>query len=183
MSAPRETASTTLRLSRLARSQPVAIAIQPDRDALDALAERLDLLGLRKVRLTGELTPEGDTGWTLDARLGATVVQPCVATLAPVTTRIEETLERRYRADLAPPPDGGEVEMPEDDSIEPLPETLDLQAVLEEALALALPPYPRADGAEAGDAQFTEPGKTPMTDDDARPFAGLKALRDRLEDE
>ena len=32
--------------------------------------------------------------------------------------------------------------MPEDDAIEPLPETLDLGEVLAEALALALPAYP-----------------------------------------
>ncbi len=49
-----------------------------------------------------------------------------------------------------------------------------------EALTLALPLYPRADGADLGEPVFTEPGKRPLTDEDARPFAGLKDLRDRL---
>jgi hypothetical protein len=38
--------------------------------------------------------------------------------------------------------------MPEDDTTEALPERLDLSAVMAEALALALPDYPRAPDAE-----------------------------------
>ena len=49
------------------------------------------------------------------------------------------------------------------------------------ALALALPLYPRAEGADLAQAQFAGPGVTPMTDEDARPFAGLKDLRDKLD--
>ena len=67
--------------------------------------------------------------------LGATVTQACVVTLAPVITRIEETVTRRYLADM-PEPEGEEVEMPEDDSAEPLPVIIDPGAVMIEALAL-----------------------------------------------
>ncbi|MEO0904769.1 MAG: DUF177 domain-containing protein, partial [Pseudomonadota bacterium] len=73
------------------------------------------------------------------------------------------------------------VEMPDDDTVEALPETLDLAAVMTEALSLALPPYPRSEGADLSNAVFAEPGVTPMTDDDAKPFAGLGALRESLE--
>jgi uncharacterized metal-binding protein YceD (DUF177 family) len=51
--------------------------------------------------------------------------------------------------------------------------------VLTEALALALPLYPRADGAEDGSLAVTEPGKAAMTDDEARPFANLAELMRR----
>jgi uncharacterized metal-binding protein YceD (DUF177 family) len=77
-------------------------------------------------------------------------------------------------------PDGAEAEMPEDDAVEPLPQTLDLGTVMVEALSLALPPFPRADGAELGQVLAAAAGVTPMTDDDAKPFAGLGALRDKL---
>ena len=77
-------------------------------------------------------------------------------------------------------PEGAEVEMPEDDSIEPLPATLDLGAVMIEALSLALPTFPRAAGAELGQVLATRAGIAPMTDEDAKPFAGLGALRDKL---
>ena len=50
-----------------------------------------------------------------------------------------------------------------------------------EALALALPPFPRAPGAALGDAVFSEPGKAAMHDRDTRPFAGLADLRKSLE--
>jgi uncharacterized metal-binding protein YceD (DUF177 family) len=70
-------------------------------------------------------------------------------TLTPVRAVIDEPVRRRYVADL-PQPDGDEVEMPEDDTLEPMPEVIDLAEVAAEALALALPLYPRAPGAELG---------------------------------
>ena len=49
------------------------------------------------------------------------------------------------------------------------------------ALALALPLYPRAPGAELGQAVFAEPGTAPLKDEDLRPFAGLAGLKAKLE--
>jgi uncharacterized metal-binding protein YceD (DUF177 family) len=172
-----------IRLGDLPTGRPTAFLVEPDAGELEAMAAALGVPAVRKVRLSGELHPRGKRDWDLAGHLGATVVQPCVVTLAPVTTRIEEKVERRFRADLPEPPPGAEVEMPEDDALEPLPETLDLGRVLIEALALALPEYPRADGASLGEAVFTEPGQNPMTDTEARPFAGLARLRDRLKPE
>jgi uncharacterized metal-binding protein YceD (DUF177 family) len=168
-----------LPLARLSRGAEKEIGLVPDAEARARLAEELGLLGLRKLRLTGRLIPEGKRDWRLEASLGATVVQPCVVTAEPVTTRIDEPLTRRYLAQM-PEPEGDEVEMPEDDTAEPLPATLDLAAVIAEALALALPLYPRAEGATLDSAQFAAPGVAPMTDEDAKPLAGLAALRDRL---
>lgn len=166
-----------LRLAELANRQPTAFALEPDAAERAALAEEFGLSELRKLRFSGELRPVGRRDWDLDGHLGATVVQPCVVTLDPVTTRIEEPVLRRFRSDLPEPAAGAETEMPEDDSLEPLPETLDLGRVMAEALALAIPPYPRAGDSALGEAVFTEPGRAPMTDADARPFAGLAALR------
>jgi uncharacterized metal-binding protein YceD (DUF177 family) len=170
-----------IRLGELPTRRPTPFRVEPGPAELEAMARALGLSALRKVRLEGELRPHGKGDWDLAARLGATVVQPCVVTLAPVTTRIEEPVERRFRADLPAPPQGAEVEMPEDDALEPLPETLDLSRVLAEALALAIPEYPRAAGAALEEAVFTEPGQAPLTDDAVRPFAGLAGLRDRLD--
>jgi len=97
-----------------------------------------------------------------------------------VTTRIDQKIKRTYLSDIEDPLIG-EVEMPEDDTVEEFPTTLNLVDVMTEALALALPDFPRADGAELGEAIFTEPGVAPMRDEDTRPFAGLSSLKDALE--
>jgi len=170
-----------IRLGDLPTGRPTSFRVEPGPEELETMARELGVSALRKVRLEGQLTPRGERDWDLSGRLGATVVQPCVVTLDPVTTRIEEAVERRFRADLSEPPPGAEVEMPEDDALEHLPETLDVLRVLAEALALAIPEYPRAEGAELGDAVFTEPGQPPMTDEAAKPFAGLAGLRDKLD--
>ena len=168
-----------LTLARLPRAGETAFEIVPEAEVRAALAAELGLSGLRKLRLAGRLIPEGKRDWRLEATLGATVVQPCVVTAEPVTTRLDEAVTRRYLAGM-PEPEGDEIEMPQDDSAEPLPAVLDLTAVLAEALALAVPPYPRADGAALGEANFAAPGVVPLTDEAARPLAGLAALRDRL---
>ena len=74
-----------------------------------------------------------------------------------------------------------EFEMPEDETVEQLPDVIDLAAVMTEALSLALPLYPRADGVEASEMVFTEPGKTALRDEDVKPFSGLSDLKEKLE--
>ena len=144
------------------------------------MASELGIPGVKKLRFEGTLAPLGQRDWRLEATLGATVVQDCVVTLDPVTSRIDEAVSRSYLSDLHEITTG-ETEMPEDDTQEPLPETLDLAEVMIEALALALPPYPRSEGAALGEAVFAESGVTPLRDEDTMPFAGLAALRENLE--
>ena len=152
-------------------------------DALIAdIARDLDLDGLRKLTMSVALEPKGRKDWDLVGRIGATVIQTCVVSLVPVTTRIDAKFERLYRGDGVLPEvaEGGEVEMPEDERVEALPEIVDLEALAVEELALAVPTYPKAHGAEPGNTAVTEPGKPVLTDETAKPFAGLAGLRDKL---
>ena len=172
-----------LRVAELPQNAPTLFELTPDAEARAALAEDLGLSALRKLRFAGRITAQGKRDWLLEGELGATVVQPCVVTLEPVTTRIDTPVRRLFLAELpedAAPEDAAEVELPEDENIEALGSWIDPGAVMAEALALALPLYPRAEGADLGEAVFTEPGKAPMRDEDTRPFAGLAGLRDAL---
>ena len=169
-----------IRLSDLSNRRPTSFELVPTPEERAAVANALGILGIRKLRFAGTIAPLGGRDWRLTADLGATVVQECVVTLDPVATRVDEEVVRSYLADL-PEIEGGEVEMPEDDTQEPLPDSLDLGSVMIEALSLALPPYPRSEGAELGEAVFAEGGVTPMRDEDTKPFAGLAGLRENLE--
>ncbi|WP_264213261.1 YceD family protein [Leisingera thetidis] len=174
--------STALRVADLPQNTPTAFEIVPGKEELAALAAELGVTALRKLRFSGAITARGKRDWQLKADLGATVVQDCVVTLEPVTTRIDEKVALTYLARFETP-DEAEAEMPEDDSIEALGSHIDPGAVMAEALALHIPAYPRKDGAELGEAVYTRPGAAPMRDEDARPFAGLAALRGQLKDE
>ncbi len=174
---------SVLRVSELSIKRPVAFDLAPAKAEMATIAEELDLSGLRKLRFHGTLLAEGRTDWVLRADLGATVVQPCVITLDPVTSRIDVKIIRRFSAEPQEPEvaAGDEVEMPEDDTIEPLGAEIDLNRVMIEALALSLPDYPRSEGAELGQITAAEDGITPLEDGDTKPFAGLAALRDKME--
>lgn len=174
--------ATALRVASLSQSAPTAFSLRPDAAQLAELITALDLVGLRKLRFEGTLRPVGSADWQLKGRLGATVVQSCVVTLEPVTTRVEADVMRLFIREYVDV-DAPEIEMPEDENAEPLGTWIDLELTMEEELALALPAYPRKDDTtETTTVRVTEPGKTPMTDEQARPFAGLADLKAQLED-
>ena len=173
--------STALRVADLPQNADTPFSLRPDADTMRQIADELGLTTLRKLSFEGKLSATGKSDWRLDARLGATVVQPCVVTLEPVTTRIDANITRFFIKDYQEPEEP-EAEMPDDDRSEPLTSWVDPAAVMIEALALEVPEYPRADGAELGQAVYAKPGVAPMTDEDARPFAGLAPLREKLED-
>ncbi|MEX0339778.1 MAG: DUF177 domain-containing protein [Arenibacterium sp.] len=169
------------RVADLDHNAPTPFDLKPDAATCASLAETLGINGVRKLRFSGQITAQGRRDWRLDGQLGATVVQPCVVTLDPVTTRIDVAVTRSYLAGYIAPEEA-EAEMPEDDTLEALGEVIDPAAVMAEALALALPDYPRKKDVELGDAVFTEAGAAPISDEDVKPFAGLAALRDKMRD-
>ena len=175
-----------LRVAGLNTKGATEFALQPNVAQRKAIARLLDLIELKKLRFIGRIVPTGDADWTLTGDLGGTVVQPCVVTLAPVTTRIETPVIRQFIKMAQYPQDTEENEeieiLPGEDS-EPLGSHIDLAAVMSEALSLALPLYPKADGAKLPTSTYAEDGATPMTDEAARPFAALSALRDKLDKE
>ncbi|MDG1457917.1 MAG: YceD family protein [Pseudoprimorskyibacter sp.] len=170
------------RVADLPTRRPTHFDWTPDQDTRAAFAQELGLSALRKLRFFGQIVAEGKNGWLLDAKLGATVVQPCVSTLERVTTRIDTPVLRRFLPQDTDGIEGTEVEMPEDENIDILGDIISPAAVLLEALALAIPDYPRVAGAEPAELQHSAPGIRAMQDADARPFAKLAAFRDKLSD-
>jgi uncharacterized metal-binding protein YceD (DUF177 family) len=179
MSDPAPVKPTRFRTGGLSPRKPTHFNFAPDAETRADLARSLDILAIKALIFNGSITPSGRDEMTLTGTLTASVDQACVVTLVPVPARISEEVRRRYVAGL-PEPEGDEVEMPEDDSIEPMPEVIDLAEIATEALALALPLYPRAEGAELGEATFTDKGVKPLGEADVKPFAGLVDLAERL---
>ena len=131
---------------------------------------------MRKLRFAGRLSRLAGGGWQLEGELGATVIQTCVVTLDPLTTRIDQPVRRTFlpQADATGPelvisPD-------EDDEIEPL----------------ARADRPRAGGdrgpgagAAGLSAQARRELRRPRSglgdeESEAKPFAALAALRGKI---
>lgn len=163
------------RTAALPQRKPTRFDLRPDDAAREAIAAELGLIAVTSLSLRGEIRPVGKSDFLLDADLAADVTQPCVATLAPVPAAIREHVVRRYVADWREPTEE-ESEMPQDESFEPLGEQIDAGAALVEALALALPLYPRAPGAEFHELSVSPPGAEPLSPERTKPFAGLAAL-------
>lgn len=170
-----------LEVKALPETGDFAFDITPEPAEAEALARLMGARSLRKMRFQGRLSPLSGSGWGLEGKLGATVVQTCVVSLEPVTTRVDTSVRRRFlpnHALAAAAAAGVVVSLDEDDEVEPLGPRIDLGLVATEALALALPDYPRKADAELSSAS----GGDGAADDEPapRPFASLAALRDKL---
>ncbi len=177
----RQISDPVINVSEMPNGRDVAFEVVFDAQQRAEAVEVLELLELQKLRFVGKLTPRGRSDWNLSGTLGATATQACVVTLEPVKTRVDEAVTRVFLSRFEVPEPDSVSEMDDDVESEPLPDQIDLAAIAREALALALPDYPRKEDVALDQAVFTEPGVKPMTDDDAKPFAGLAALKEKLE--
>lgn len=158
-----------LRVAHLNPRAPTPFALRPDSPARAAIAAELDVPALPRLSFEGRISADPNDAWRLEGVLSARVTQACVVTLKPVKTSISQEVLRIYSPHLSPP-EGDEVEMP-DDALEPLGQFIDLWAVMIEELALALPEYPRAEGVE-----LDAPDDPAPQADTRKPFAGLDKL-------
>ncbi|CAM3802478.1 YceD family protein [Paracoccus yeei] len=165
---PQPRAQSRYRVAQLNPRQPTAFALAPDAQARAAIADELGLSALSALRFAGEIRPAPSDAWEVTAQLSAKVVQPCVVSLAPVSTALIEEVHRVFSPHAAAP-QGDEVEMG-DDELEPLGAFIDIEAMMVEALTLALPLYPRAEGASLDPTPATPEEET------RKPFADLAEL-------
>ena len=165
--------SRPIKVSKLVGTGVHPFSEQPNQEEVAALAQLFDVISVRKMRFEGEISPFGADGWLLEGKLGATVTQNCVITLAPVRTRIDLDV-RRVFVPMAEY-DGSEIflDASDDDETEALGKEIDLGLIAMEALALAIPEYPRAEGAELNEVDYAAPGIEPLTEEKAKPFADL----------
>ena len=179
-----DTSTPVLRIADLNERRPTRFELMFDAAQIRQFAEELDLISLKKLRFKGEVTAKGRDQWELTADLGVTVQQNCVISFVPVTTRIDEKITRRYVPEAIFEQVAEDEEIAEasgDDAMDILPSEIHLLDVFLETLVLALPNYPRAEGVELGERVFSEDGIKPMRDADAKPFAGLAALKEKME--
>lgn len=177
--ADKTSSKRVFRVADLPQNQPTSFLIQAATEDLQSLAQAVKATAIKKLRFEGRISALGKRDWQLNGDLGFTVVQPCVVTLEPVTTRIDVPVFRQFVAGYEQP-DEEEFELTDDENTEALGAEINVEEVMKESLALALPLYPRKDNAALPESNFTEPGKKAMSDEDARPFAGLESLRDKL---
>ena len=144
-----------------------------------ALAARFGLLALDRLAADLRLARTKDgTLVRVTGRFQADVTQSCVVSLAPVSSRLEESFTLLYTTRSEADRFGGEifVDPDEDDPPEPLPPGgMDLGEAVAEQVALALDPYPRAEGVVLErDRWGGGPGER---QDRPNPFAVLASLK------
>jgi uncharacterized metal-binding protein YceD (DUF177 family) len=171
--------SEEYKVAALSSRKPSRFDLTPNTKMRAAIADYLGITAITKLQFTGMISPKGRHDFALEAVLTAVVEQPCAVSLVPVVTTLREDVARVYLAQWDTPK-GDEVEI-DDDETEALGEAINVGHVAVEALSLALPPFPRAEGAVLEVSEFTAPGTAPLRDSDLRPFAGLAALKAKLE--
>ena len=174
-----------VRFSEINQAKTFEFHLSFSKEQILQLANRLDLLSLKKVSFKGSLSPFAENRWALKAELRATVKQKCVITLKPVQTIVSETINRTFAPlDVQKSSeinDDGASPVFFDDTLQEFNDTIDLLEIIFEELTLILPLYPKFDGAKSYPYTITEPGKKPLADENLKPFAQLSELKDKLE--
>jgi uncharacterized metal-binding protein YceD (DUF177 family) len=155
---------------------PRAMSVTADEAERAALAQRFDLVEIIRLEASADLVRDGDIVMAT-GRLKAKVVQSCVASGNPVPASVAEAFTLRFVPIPASDDADEEMELGEGDLDEIFYEgsAIDLGEAVAQTLALALDPFPRAPDAEHA---LREAGVVP--EEDAGPFAALKALKDKL---
>jgi len=154
---------------------PRRVEISAEAAERDALKQRFGLLGIASLSAWADIVREGEAVIATGA-LKASVTQACVASDEPVPAELAEGFALRFV------PESGEAAADEVelgardlDEIFYTGSAIDLGEAVAQTLALALDPFPRAPGA---DEALRAAGV--VGEEDAGPFAALKALKSKL---
>jgi uncharacterized metal-binding protein YceD (DUF177 family) len=141
-----------------------------------ALAKALDLVACERLETRYTIQPMANGQYLATGTVEAAVVQSCVVTLEPVSSRIVEQFEVDFwPPEKLPEPGSGEVDVLAAPDREPIADgTIPIGRIIYEHVATGLDPYPRKEGAE-----FRWPNLETRSDDERRdsPFAVLAKLK------
>jgi len=138
-----------------------------------ALAGRFGVENVRSLEAELTAAPRKN-GVRVTGRVRATLDRTCVATLGPVVETIDEAVDIVFMRGAGEAAPGEEIEI-DADAPEPLEgDEIDLGEIAAQQAALAMDPYPRAEGVGPRDHYDQRPD--PETDRPS-PFAKLKALK------
>lgn len=162
-----------------------SFAIEATARECAAVARRLGLVALHRLRAEGTVSPTGGDGVRMAGRLTAEVEQTCVVTLEAFAAEIQAPFEtifsRSVREDDAPSRDAHAIDADRGDFgaascaeefYEPLEgDGIDLGEAVTQQLAIELELYPRKPGAAL---PHPDGGEADDTADGASPFAVLR---------
>ena len=152
--------------------------IEASAEERQALAKRFSLMVLDSLRARIAVAPAAAGSLIrVSGQFEADVVQACVVSLEPVRSRISEAFEQLYSlSEVVAAELEVEVGPDDEDPPEPVgPEGIDIGELVAQQLAVAIDPYPRAEGASL-EAQ-REAGLTGEAGAAEGPFAALASLK------
>jgi uncharacterized metal-binding protein YceD (DUF177 family) len=167
--------SRTLRVDTLGAT-PRVVRIDATPEERAALARRFAIVAVERLEADVSVESTGQEP-VATGRVTAEVVQSCSITGDPVPGRVEESFVVHFRAEAPSPAGEEEIELGDDelDVIFYEGGMIDVGEAVAQTLALALDPYPRAEGAEEA---LKEAGV--KDEAEAGPFGALAALKDKL---
>lgn len=175
----------SLPVASLKRNKPTRFSYQADLTARQDIAKILGLLDLSMLHLKGEVVPSGKSDFTLQATLDAKAAQPCDLTLAPVVFEYSGPVLRRYLAHWEDSTNDSTA-IVDDDTIDPLPNIIDIRELAIEALSLALPLYPRSSQAQQTHPSYKSARQNEQLnanttqEERTNPFSALADLKDQI---
>ncbi len=129
-------------MRRLDRSRAHDFDYRPSVEDLREIAVQNEWRKLDISKFSGTISPI-DEGWAFEGRIIGLLTQNCVISGAPVKFDLDLPVERQYLTHMPDLPKDFTIEDDFDTNIEPIPQNLDLNALISEEVLLEAPDYPR----------------------------------------
>ena len=161
-------------LARLDKSRIHTFCYTPNAAVLKTIASDIEFRKVSIEKIEGTLTPI-DGGADLNAKIIGQLTQNCVISGAPVHTKLNHKIERKFRHDI--PQFEVDIAHEEgfDDSFEYIPANLELNDLICESILLIAPEYPKLQKYMTNDEWSYVTGNIDDTEETVHfnPFAGL----------
>ncbi|MGK6318939.1 YceD family protein [Sphingomonas sp. DT-204] len=151
-----------------------SVTVAADEGERTALAKRFGLLAIDRLEARFAIKRDA-TGIVARGHLSAAVTQACVVTGEPLPVSLEEDFALRFLPEPDSAADEVELDADECDTVFYTDGAIDLGEAAAETLLLSLDPFPRGPNAAA-----TLKDAGVLSEEEAGPFGGLAALRDKL---
>jgi len=150
--------------------------------SLKELSDLGDLMQVTKISrfsFSGNILQTSSKKYKLSSTLKGSLIQKCVITSNPVKTILDTTIKRYYisaKSNCVPFDTESNVAFSELEFIE---NELDIGDIIIEALALAIPDYPKKQNVKFNGVTITENGLEPLDKIVNNPFSSLEKLKNK----
>tara|TARA_B100001057_G_scaffold478539_1_gene549104 strand:+ start:881 stop:1465 length:585 start_codon:yes stop_codon:yes gene_type:complete len=171
----------TLTQSFLSQKSPFLFTIDPDKNILKNMANKLEILKLSNFKCFGEIEQIKNDNFKFKCFISCHILQKCIISLELMRVKISTETKRTFifKKKINSKKDTSTFYNDSDEDIDYFEDKINLEKIITEILNLEIPNYPRIPGKKFKDISITKNGIEAYENLKINPFFILEKLKKR----